>query len=110
MTITNAEQVRAIVEPSAQAAANAAIREFMQNNPHLGRPAQIPETPAYVKWGSGVAATIVAAAILWMATTLNDLQITVARIDERQQQDTSRADIQDLQKRVGVLEQASAQR
>lgn len=102
-SVGDAAQTRAIVEQAGKAAADTAIRDFVQQYPHFA-PAPKSETPTYVKWASGVAATIVAAAILWMATTLNQLQITVARIDERQINDTTKADLLDLQKRVGVLE------
>lgn len=101
---TNAETVRAILEPTAKAAASEAVREFVTTHPHWQAPAPKPEQPAYVKWGAGIGATLVATFILWMAFTLNTLQITVARIDERQISDTSKADILDLQKRVTALE------
>jgi|GEM_PF-6547948 len=84
----NSEQVRAIADQVGLAAAHQAIREFVSQYPHFAPPPK-PETPSYVKWGAGIGATLVAAAILWMATTLNQLQITVARIDERQLHDTT---------------------
>lgn len=108
MTIANAEQVRAIVEPTAQAAASAAIREFVANHPNFPPPAKA-EIPPPLKWAaiiiSGIMAFVATGAVGWGVKTLNDLQLTVARIDERQQQDTTRGDITDLQKRVGALEQ-----
>lgn len=102
--LANAEQIRAIVEPTAKAAASAAIREYVNQHPHFAPTAPKPETPAYVRWGAGIGATLVAASIIWMAATLNSLQITVARIDERQITDTTKADLLDLQKRVADLE------
>lgn len=101
----NSEQVRAIADQVGLAAASAAIREFVQTHPHFAATAPKHETPTYVKWGAGIGATLVAASILWMANTLNQLQITVARIDERQLQDTTGKEIDDLKARVVILEQ-----
>ena len=73
--------------------------------PHLVADPPHPDdavSPPWLLAASAVA--LVTAAILWMATTLNSLQITVARIDERQRQDTTRADIVDLQKRHSDLQ------
>lgn len=102
--LANAEQVRAIVEPTAKAAASAAIRDFVSQHPHFAPVPSKADTPAYVKWGAGVGATLVAASILWMANTLNQLQITVARIDERQLHDTTGKEIDELKSRVEALE------
>lgn len=109
MTLANAEQVRAIVEPTAQAAASAAIREFVSSHPHFAPPPAKAEIPPPLKWAaiiiSGIMAFVATASIGWGVKTLNDLQLTVARIDERQQQDTTRGDIIELKQRVSVLEQ-----
>lgn len=97
----NSEQVRAIADQVGLAAAHRAIREFVSQYPNFAPPPPKPESPSYVKWGAGIGATLVAAAILWMANTLNQLQLTVARIDERQLHDTT-------SKRLDVVEQNGA--
>lgn len=107
-SIGDEAQLQLIADRIGKAAASIAIREFVQTHPHFETPTPSkPETPAYVKWGAGIGATLVAAAIIWMAATLNQLQITVARIDERQITDTTKADVRDLQRRVTALEQGA---
>lgn len=101
----NTEAVRQAIEPMAKAAASAAIREFVQSHPHWAPPeSQKAEMPTLMKWLGGIAATIVAAAIIWMAATLNSLQVTVARIDERQQSDASGKRLDAVESRVATLE------
>lgn len=103
--VLNAETIKQIVTSSSVAAAKEAVRTFVQDYPYFAAaPAPKAETPTYVKWGAGIGATLVAAAILWMANTLNQLQLTVARIDERQITDTTKADVRDLQLRMAAVE------
>lgn len=89
----NAETVRAIVEPTAKAAASAAIREFVQTHPHWQAPAPKAEIPAPLKWAGAAVLALMTAAVIalsfWVVSTLNELQLTVARIDTRQQTDTT---------------------
>lgn len=101
----NAEAVRQAIEPMAKAAASAAVREFVSGHPHFGQPEpQKAEMSTLMKWGGGIAATIIAAAIVWMAATLNNLQLTVARMDERQQQDMTGKRLDAVETRVTTLE------
>lgn len=102
-SLGDAATTRAIAEQVGKASAEIAIRDFVSQHPHFAPPAPKADAPAYVKWVAGIGATLVAASILWMANTLNQLQITVARIDERQINDTTKADLLDLQKRVAVM-------
>lgn len=107
--LANAEQIRAIVEPTAKAAASAAIRDFVTQHPHFAPAAPKATIPPSVKWAgiviSALLTTGISGACFWVVSTLNDLQLTVTRIDERQQQDDSKARISALEKRVLVLEQ-----
>lgn len=108
-SLANAETIRAIIEPSAKAAASAAIREFVQTHPHFAPTTPKAEIPAPLKWAAAVVASLmtlgVGAMTLWGVTTLNDLQITVAEINTRLQTDTTRKDVEDLEARVTKLEQ-----
>lgn len=98
-------QTRAIAEQVGQAAAEIAIRDFVNQHPHFAPPpAEKAEMSTLMKWGGGIAATIIAAAIVWMAATLNSLQITVARMDERQQQDMTGKRLDAVETRVTTLE------
>lgn len=107
--LANAEQIRAIVEPTAKAAASAAIRDFVTQHPHFAPSVPKAEIPPPLKWAGIIISALFTAGIsgacFWMVSTLNDLQLTVTRIDERQQQDDSKARISALEKRVLVLEQ-----
>lgn len=80
--------------------ADATIKRFMQEHPLPPARAEMP--PALKLWGSIAAAVltlVVTTGVLWMAATLNALQITVARMDERQQRDTTGTEIQALKER-----------
>ncbi|GAO78640.1 hypothetical protein [Sphingopyxis sp. C-1] len=104
-SIGDTAQTRAIAEQVGQAAAEIAIRDFVNQHPHFApTPAEKAEMPTLMKWGGGIAATIIAAAIIWMAATLNSLQITVARMDERQQQDMTGKRLDAVETRVTTLE------
>jgi hypothetical protein len=106
--MSNAETVRAIVEPTAKAAASAAIRDFVSQHPHFGPPPVKAEIPAPLKWAAIIVSAVltmgVSGAAAWGVKTLNDLQLTVTRIDERQQQDTTGKQVDELKQRVAALE------
>lgn len=112
--IGNATQTRAIAEQVGKAAADAAIRDFVQQYPHFVASPSKTEIPTPLKWTAGIAATITSglliAAIVWITSTLNQLQITVARIDERQIQDTTGKRVEALEARVTKLEQERVSR
>ena len=101
----NLAQIRAIADTVAEAA----VMKFYQT--HV-LPVPTPESsiPAPLKWAGGIFAAVMTAAIiaflLWMATTLSDLQQTVTRIDERQKTADPALSrrFDDIERRVGVLE------
>lgn len=107
--LSNAETIRAIVEPSAKAAASAAIRDFVNQHPHFAPPTPKAEIPAPIKWAGAIIAAVMTAAVIalsvWVVSTLNELQLTVREISTLQKTDTSKAEINDLKSRVAVLEQ-----
>lgn len=103
----NAEQVRVIAEQVAAASASAAIREFNAAHPNYGAPQKVEIPPALKLAGSIVAALMTAGVIamtVWGVSTLNELQITVAQIDVRQQQDTTSARLDKIEERLSRLE------
>lgn len=99
----NEVQARAIAEQVAEAA----VQKFAQSNP----PATPPKTeiPAPLKWAAGViSAVLIAGAVAtanWTVGTLNGLQITVARMDERQQRDETGKRLEKIEERLTRLEQ-----
>jgi hypothetical protein len=103
--VLNAETIKQIVTSSSEAAAIAAVRKFVQDHPPAPQPAEIP---APLKWAAAIASALLTAGVtgacFWGVSTLNDLQLTVTRIDERQQRDTTIQDIEKLDARVAALE------
>jgi hypothetical protein len=87
------EQVREIAHAFSEAAAQAAVRKFALDYPHLAAPAPKPEIPAPLKWAAIIISAVMTLAFTgmfaWGVSTLNELQLTVARIDTRQQTDTT---------------------
>lgn len=113
-SLANSEQVRVIVETAGKAAADAAIREFVTTHPHFGPPPVKAEIPPPLKWAAIIISAVltmgISGAAAWGVKTLNDLQLTVTRIDERQQQDTTAKQIDELKTRVGKLEAYHSER
>jgi hypothetical protein len=87
--------------------AEMAIQKFRLEHPETQLK---PEIPAPLKWAAGIISALftmgVGAFCLWMVTTLNDMQITVARIDERQQSQSGDSDgkFSDFDRRITQLE------
>lgn len=103
----NADQVRVISEQLA----DAIIRRVEGNDSRILRePPQPVEVPAPLKWGAGIFAAIITlaagSALIWGFSTLNDVQKTLVRMDERQQNQESLIQNQygDLARRVSTLE------
>ena len=95
----NEVQARAIADQVAEAA----IAKFAQQNPPRA------EIPGVLKlWGTIGAAVMtlaVTGGTAWGVSTLNQLQITVARMDERQQRDITPARLDKIEERLARLEQ-----
>lgn len=84
--------------------ADATLMKFAQQHPEMFSGES--KATALTKWVSGVAAALVIGFLLWMASTLSDLQQTVTRIDERQKiaDPAQNRRFDDIERRVGVLE------
>lgn len=101
----NAAQVRIIADQ----VADAAVKRFVQEHPaHPAQPVKA-EIPAILKWAGGIISAIL---IGWAVTTANtsmatltELRVTVARIDERQQQDQTGKRLDQIEERLSRLEQ-----
>lgn len=81
----NAAQTRIIGEQIA----DLAITRFAQLHPEMNR----AEIPAPLKWAGGIVAALftasVAAMALWLVTSVSEMQVTLARMDERMGSSTS---------------------
>lgn len=97
--------LRRIAEQIGEAVADVAIDRYAKSHPETTARVDIPPP---LKWAAIVATAVLTLGVTgmaaWTVTTLNDLQLTVARIDERQQQDTTGKQIDALTKRVDQLE------
>jgi hypothetical protein len=108
-SLGDAAQTRRIVAPAAEAAAELAVAKFVAQHPELIR--QKAEIPAPLKWAGGIIAALLATGVggtaVWGMTTLNEMQVTVARIDERMSASgVAQGDRDDDQdRRIGRLEQ-----
>lgn len=103
------ETIRQILDPMAEAAAQAAVRTFVNQNPNYGAPPPKVEIPHSIKLAGGVVTALMTAAVIaccfWIVTTLNELQLTVREISTRQITDTTGKEIDELKRRVTLLEQ-----
>ena len=83
----NATQIRAVAEQVAGAAAHEAIKQFIDVHPELGRPKA--EIPPPLKWAGGIVASLftlaVGAMAVWLVSSVSSMQVTLARMDERMQ-------------------------
>ncbi|WP_447724648.1 hypothetical protein [Sphingomonas koreensis] len=102
----NASQVRMI----ASQVAAAAVEEYAHRYPPAPPKAEIPPP---IKWAAAVIGALMTAGsvalFIWVVSTLNELQLTVARIDERQQQDTTIQRLDKIEERLSRLEQRKAE-
>ncbi len=104
----DAAQIRLIVEQVVDAAI---VRLSMTPAPASNVESPVkPEIPAPLKWAAGIVASLMSlgmgAMVLWLVTTLNEMQLTVARIDERQQSQVGDIDgrFLEVNRRIGRLE------
>lgn len=104
-SLGDATMVRRIAEQIGEAVADVAIDRYAKTHPETKTKMEIPPP---LKWFGIIASAVLTLGVTgmaaWTVTTLNELQLTVARIDERQQQDTTGKQIDALTKRVEQLE------
>lgn len=102
----NEAQVRVVAEQIA----DAAVTRFAQRNPDAFREQSARvEIPAPLKWGGGIFAAVLTlatgAGLLWLVSTVNTMQVTLARMDERMTSGAIRdGRVDDLERRVQVNE------
>lgn len=101
---TTAAQTRMIAETVARAV----LVEFEHDHPQVFR--RQAEVPPPLKWAAGIVAALLVAGIggsfTWLVTTVNEMQVTLARMDERMEggEAASTARIADMERRMGRLE------
>jgi len=101
--VGNQVQMRAAAEQIAEAT----IAKFVMDHPELQKSAEIP---APLKWAATIVTTLLTGGFagmgLWIVSTVNDMQVTLARMDERQQSMDKAQGVQyqELNRRVTSLE------
>lgn len=105
MSDGNAEQVRLVAEQ----VADTAISRFSALHPEIGR-AKADLIPAPLKWAAGIIAALfttgIAGVAFWLVSSVSSMQVTLARMDERQLLQTSNQDAwkADVERRLARLE------
>lgn len=94
----NSAQVRVIADQ----VADAAITRFAAEHPEISKDSGFSN---FQKGVVGVAVTLLVSAILWLVSTVNQMQLTLARLDERiASGGVKDARVDDLERRVTTLE------
>jgi hypothetical protein len=105
MTNSNEAQVRIVAEQ----VADAAVTRFAATHPELRK----AEIPAPLKWAAAIIASLFTAGtatlVFWLVSTVSEMQVTLARMDERMASGTVKdARFDDLERRVANLEKEQA--
>lgn len=106
----DAAQIRTIGEQIGEAVADTAIKKFAEQHPEVRRGTVVAEIPAPLKWAaiiaSGVLATAASAGLIWMVTSVQEMSVTLARMDERMGGyiEAQAVQMQQLESRVDTLE------
>ena len=88
-------------------AAEGALAKFVSEHPEVKR----AEIPAPLKWAAAITGAIMTAMVasffVWLTSAVNEMQVTVARIDERQtgQVEFMTEQLKTISTRVEYLEQ-----
>lgn len=103
-------QTRSIVDQAAKASATIAISDFAASHPELFHKPKT-EIPAPLKWAGMIAAALLTTGVggtaVWLMTTVNEMQVTLARMDERMVSSNSAQDsrFDEINRRLMRLEQ-----
>ena len=103
-------QIRAIAEQVGESAAQIAISNFVSQHPEVRRGTVVSEIPAPLKWGAGIVGGLLTAGAvalaIWLFSSVQDMTVTLARMDERMANytDSQSARIDAVEKRVDALE------
>lgn len=102
----NSAQTRLIADQ----VADAAIHRFASQHPEVRR----YEIPPPLKWAATIIAALLATGVggtaVWLMTTVNEMQVTLARMDERMANSTTSQDsrFDEINRRLARLEALQA--
>lgn len=108
----NAAQIRIMTEQVADAAATEAISRLLKVHPELSQPKS--EIPPPLKWAGGIVAALLTLAVgsmaVWLVGSVSQMQVTLARMDERMSNQTGSLEARfvSVEGRVSKLEAAHA--
>lgn len=94
-----------------EAIADLVIERFVSQHPELRQASVVSEIPAPLRWAAIIMGAVMTASIsagfVWMVKSVNDMQLTLARMDERMESLVKAQDnrYQILERRVDRLEQ-----
>lgn len=95
----NTAQVRRVAEQVADAAADAAIIRFAEKHPEVRRGTVVAEIPAPLKWAAIIASAVLtvsaSAGVIWLVTSVSEMNVTLARMDERMARYIDTSDVTD---------------
>ena len=106
MSDANLEQNRIMAEQIA----DTAITRFVSQHPEVRRGTVVSEIPAPLKWAAIIASTVItvsaSAGLIWLVTSVSEMSVTLARLDERISgyMGTRDAETAELRRRVEALE------
>lgn len=106
MSDANFEQNRVMAEQIA----DTAITRFVSQHPEVRRGTVVSEIPAPLKWAAIIASTVItvsaSAGLIWLVTSVSEMSVTLARLDERISgyMTSQNSEIDELRRRVDTLE------
>lgn len=96
--------------------ADAVIERFVSQHPELRQATVVTEIPPPLKWagiiGGAVMTAAATAGLFWIVSSVNSMQVTLARMDERMAAYTSTQETRyvDLERRVTKIENRNEQK
>ena len=108
-SIGDTAQLRMIADQIGESAAEIAISKFVAQHPELRQGAVTAEIPSPLKWAGAIIAALFTAGTatlaFWLVSSVSEMQVTLARMDERMASGMVRdARVDDLTRRVTTLE------
>lgn len=109
-SLGDAAQIRHIAEQVGESAADIAISKFVSQHPELRQGSVTTEIPAPLKWAGAIIAGLFTAGTatlaFWLVSTVSEMTVTLARMDERMASQTAvqTGQVADLTTRVTALE------
>lgn len=115
-SMEDAAQIRMVAEQVGESAAGIAISKFVSQHPEVRRGTVVAEIPAPLKWAAIIASAVITMAasggVVWLVSSVSEMSITLARMDERMASYISAQEtrMREIERRVETLENQSRDR